>query len=79
MPATPDEEIPKHRSKRKTKHVHKWGEWTEIGREVRRSWSSQQRFTVIKWVRVCKKCGQRDKGESALDGQIKTGWYYYRW
>lgn len=83
MPLTPEEEVPRHRSsrKRKPKHVHKWGEWIKIGEEVRRSWKRPRRdyFTVVKWVRTCKKCGHRDKGESTIGGEVKSGRYYYYW
>jgi hypothetical protein len=80
MPATPEEEVPRHRSPRpkKKNHVHKWGEWINEGEEKRRCWSKPRKtITLIKYVRVCKKCGCREQGHSLLGGTIKKGRYSY--
>lgn len=81
MPALPDEEAPRHRRSRKNrkKHVHKWGEWIKEGEAVRYSWAKpRHRYTIIKWVRTCKKCGHRDRGQSAAGGgPIRTVYYLY--
>ena len=82
MVLTPDEEVPKHQSSRRKrkKHVHKWGEWIREGEEVRPSWGKpRHRVTIVKWVRQCKKCGYRDKGESLPFGEIKKSRYIYFW
>ncbi len=82
MPLTPDEEVPPHRSPRKNKkkHVHKWGEWEFVGKEVKVWWWTRKRetITVYKWVRVCKKCGYRDKAQSTTDKptQFMRRWYW---
>jgi hypothetical protein len=88
MALTPEEESHRHRASRKgkKKHVHEWGEWSEEGRAERRPWvrgTSGDRkpgrpYAVIKWVRVCKKCGYRDKGVSTVGGSIETRrWWYF--
>jgi len=82
MALRPEEEVPKHRSsrKKKTKHVHKWGEWIQEGKTIRRRWSTSYRssITVFKWVRICKRCGHRDHGEStSSSGTPKRGRYWY--
>jgi seryl-tRNA synthetase len=67
MPATPDEEVPKHRSKRKTKHVHKWGEWVLLRTEQRWTWWTKPRklTPVYHHQRTCKKCGHKETKRSA--------------
>ena len=70
MALTPDEEVPRHRSPRKNKkkHVHKWGEWSLVGKEIRRPWYGKRiPFTVYKWVRLCKRCGHRDNAVSTTE------------
>ncbi len=70
MALTPDEEVPRHRKSRKNKkkHVHKWGEWTLVGKELRRSWWKKIKpFTVYKWSRSCKKCGYKDRAMSTTE------------
>ncbi len=76
MALTPDEEVPRHRKSRKNKkkHVHKWGEWTLIGKEKRYPfygtlWFGKKKvpYTVYKWVRACKKCGYKDRAMSTTE------------
>ena len=71
MPALPDEEVPKHRSKRKGKHVHKWGEWVLLRTEQRWVWWDKPRRMqpVYFWQRTCKKCGLKD-GHRTVSGGI---------
>lgn len=61
MPALPDEEVPKHRSKRKHKkrHVHKWTEWKLLREEKRwRWWVKPRKLQSIYWhQRRCERCG----------------------
>jgi hypothetical protein len=65
MPATPDEEVPRHRRSRKNrkKHVHKWGEWQKNGTYKKPVWGHGKIVYVVapKWYRVCKKCGYKER------------------
>lgn len=86
MALTPEEEVPRHKAsrKKKPKHVHKWGEWIKVGETTRRPWvrgksgnfKRGREYVMSKWVRTCKKCGHRDKGESVLGGEIKRSHYW---
>jgi hypothetical protein len=66
MSLTPDEEVPRHRAfrKNKKKHVHKWGPWIMEGTYMKPVWGKKYRITYVeekKYVRICKKCGTREK------------------
>lgn len=85
MALRPEEEVPPHKSRKKKKHVHKWGAWKEEGRETRRNWvrgssGNYKRghpYVAVKWVRVCKGCGYREPGISRIGGPIHKGRYVY--
>jgi hypothetical protein len=67
MALRPEEEVPRHRSPRKSKkkHVHKWGEWIVEGIYLKTIWhrtrSKIKYVETPKRVRICKKCGHRDR------------------